>query len=380
MWMRHEEKEKVKPMTLDMKSAMLYIGTYTRWEAHVDGHGEGIYVYRFDPATGQLHHRSTLSDVVNPSFLAIEPRGKYLYAVNELTREEEGSGTVSAFAIDPDTGGLSFLNKQKTDGLAPAYVSTDKTGQFAFVANYATGNVAVLPVQPNGELRPLSDLQQHHGSGPDPRQDGPHAHSILPDPAGRFVLSADLGTDQIMIYAFDASQGRLLPHDPAAYVVAPGSGPRHLAFHARCQVLYVITECSSQIYVLDYDAQRGTLAPRQTLSTVPEGYAGFSAGADIHLSPDGRFLYASIRGQDTVAVYAIDDETGQLTFIAAESTQGKTPRNFAIDPTGQYLLAANQDSDTVVVFRIDQDNGRLMPTGESHSIPSPVCLRFAPRR
>ena len=364
-------------MSLDSKSQTLYIGTYTRPEAHVDGHGEGIYVYRFDPATGQLRHQSTFSDVVNPSFLTIEPRGNYLYAVNELTHKEEGSGTVSAFAIDQAMGDLAFLNKQSSGGLAPAYVSTDHTGRFVFVANYATGNIAVLPVEPNGELRPASDMQQHHGDGPDPRQDGPHAHSILPDPTGRLVFSANLGTDRIMIYEFDSSHGRLLPHHPAAYAVSPGSGPRHLAFHPNGQYLYVITECSSQIYVLDYDAPNGALAPRQTLSAVPENYAGFSAGADIHLSSDGRFLYASIRGVDAIAVYAINDETEELSLIQHESTQGKAPRNFIIDPAGQYLLAANQDSDSVIVFRINQDNGRLTPTGDSYSIPSPVCLRFA---
>jgi 6-phosphogluconolactonase len=366
-------------MSRNSMSGMLYVGTYTRQEAHVDGHGDGIYVYQFDPATGQLRHQSTFSDVVNPSFLAIEPQGKYLYAVNELTHEEESAGTVSAFAIDAATGDLRYLNKQSSGGLAPAYVSTDNTGQHAFVANYATGNVAVLPVQPNGELRPISDIHQHHGSGPDARQDGPHAHSILPDPDGRYVLSANLGNDRIMIYGFDPSQGRLLPHQPTAYAVSPGSGPRHLAFHPNKQVLYAITECSSQIYVLAYDAQRGALAPLQTLSTVPEGYAGFSAGADIHLSSDGRFLYTSIRGQDSIAIYATDGETGKLTLVASESTQGKTPRNFAIDPTGRYLLAANQDSDSVVIFRIHPDNGRLTPTGESYSIPSPVCLRFPPK-
>lgn len=368
----------MKTMSGDFNAATLYVGTYTRWEAHVDGHGEGIYVYQFDQATGQLRHQSTLPNVVNPSFLAIEPQGKYLYAVNELTRKEEGSGTVSAFAIDPATGDLTFLNKQSSHGLAPAYISTDQASHFVFVANYATGNVAVLPTQPNGELGPASDIQQHHGSGPDPRQDGPHAHSILPDPNGQFVFSANLGTDRIMIYQFDSSQGRLLPHHPAAYAVSPGSGPRHLAFHPRGQVLYAITECSSQIYVLDYDADKGTLGPRQTLSMVPENYTGFSAGSDLHLSPDGSFLYASIRGQDAIAVYAIDEEMGELTLIATESAQGKTPRNFALCPSGEYLLVANQDSDSVVVFRINQDNGTLTPTGESYSIPSPVCLRFTP--
>ena len=248
----------MKPMSSispELEPIKLYIGTYTRREAHVDGHGEGIYVCQFDPATGRLHHQSIFSDVVNPSFLAIEPQAKYLYAVNELTREGEGTGTVSAFAIDPATGDLAFLNKQSSGGLAPAYISTDRTGQHAFVANYATGNVVVLPVDPNGELCPISDMHQHHGSGPDSRQDGPHAHSILPDPAGQYVLSANLGNDRIMIYGFDPSQGRLLPHHPTAYALSPGSGPRHLAFHPKMPVLYAITECSSQIYVLAYTAQ-----------------------------------------------------------------------------------------------------------------------------
>ena len=329
--------------------------------------------------TGQLRHQSTLSGVVNPSFLAIEPQGKTLYAVNELTREEEGSGTISAFAIDPDTGDLTFLNKQSSHGLAPAYVSIDPAGQFAFVANYATGTVAVLPVQPNGELRPASDVQQHHGSGPDPRQDGPHAHSILPDPSWPLCAVGRPG------HGSDPDLWRLMHPRADCFRMTPPPMPlrpdpdraillfiRAVKFSTRSPSVPHRSMCLTTM------PSKGALAPRQTLSTVPEGYDGFSAGADIHLSSDGRFLYASIRGQNTIAVYAVDDATGELTFVASESTQGETPRNFAIDPTGRYLLAANQDSDSVVVFRIDQGNGTLTPTGESYSIPSPVCLRFAP--
>ncbi len=187
---------------LNSKFRTLYIGTYTRHESYVDGHAEGIYVYQFDPKNGKLRHQSTMTGVVNPSFVTVEPRGKFLYAVNELTREEEVSGTVSAFAIDPVTGDLAFLNKQLTGGLSPAYVSTDQKGRYAFVANYITGNVAAFPLQKDGELLPASDHDQHHGSGPDPRQDGPHAHSILPDPSSQFLLSADLGADHILMVWF----------------------------------------------------------------------------------------------------------------------------------------------------------------------------------
>lgn len=363
----------------DPEFLTLYIGTYTRREAHVNGHGEGIYVYRFNPASGELNYQSTMRGVVNPSFVAVEPGGEYLYAVNELTRNEEVSGTVSAFAIDPATGNLTFLNKQPTGGLAPAYVSIHQNRRYVFAANYITGNVAVLPVQLDGRLLPASDHQQHHGSGPDPRQDGPHAHSILPGPSGRFVFSADLGTDQILIYEFDSSQGRLLPHDPAAFNVEPGSGPRHLTFHPNGRFMFVVTECSSQIYALAYDADDGTLTLVETKSTLPEDYSQFSAGADIHTSQDGRFLYASSRGQDSIAIFAIDGEAG-LTLVDHEFTQGKCPRNFTVDPSGNFLLVANQDSDSVVVFRRDPGNGKLTSSGAAYRIPSPVCLRFAPSK
>jgi 6-phosphogluconolactonase len=365
-------------MAMDLNMQTLYIGTYTRPEGHVDGRGEGVYVYQFDSTTGHLSHQSTCPGVVNPSFLTVEPQGQYLYAVNELTREEEGSGTVSAFAIDPSTGNLAFLNKQSSGGLAPAYVSMDQSGRFVFVANYITGNVAVLPVQANGELLPASDMHQHRGTGLDPRQGNPHAHCVLSDPAGRFILSADLGIDQIMIYRFDHQWGKLLLHDPPFAALPPGGGPRHLIFHPNGQFLYVVTEYASTIALFHYDGQQGQLHQRQTVSTLPDDFTGFSTGADIRITPDGRFLYASNRGHDSLAIFAVHEESGQLTLVGYESTQGKTPRNFTLDPAGQFLLVANQDSDAVVVFHIDQENGKLTPTGESYSIPSPACLQFAP--
>jgi 6-phosphogluconolactonase len=367
-------------MLPNSKSKTLYVGTYTRHESHVDGHAEGIYVYQFDPENGKLRHQSTMIGVVNPSFVTVEPRGKFLYAVNELTREEEVSGTVSAFAIDPATGDLAFLNKQLTGGLAPAYVSTDQNGRYAFVANYITGNVAVFPVQKNGELLPASDHNQHHGSGPDPRQDGPHAHSILPDPSGQFLLSADLGADHILMYGFDPQKGELLPHDPPFISIPAGSGPRHMTFHPYGNFLYVVTECASTILVFAYDGSLGQAQHIQTISTLPDDFTAFSAGADIHFLPNanGRILYASNRGHDSIAIFAVNAETGRLTLVGHEPTQGKEPRNFALDPTGKYLLAANQNSDSVVVFRINPENGALTPTGEPNQIPSPVCLQFAP--
>jgi 6-phosphogluconolactonase len=373
-------KEEGTLIMSNSKFRALYIGTYTRHESHVAGHAEGIYVYQVDLANGQLHYQSTMTGLVNPSFVTVEPRGKFLYAVNELTREEEVSGTVSAFIIDPATGNLAFLNKQPTGGLAPAYVSTDQQGRYIFVANYITGNVAVLPLQANGDLLPASDHDQHQGAGPDPRQDGPHAHSILPDPSGQFLLSADLGADHILIYGFDPQQGKLLSHDPPFISVPAGSGPRHMAFHPHGYFLYVVTECGSTILVFAIDGAFSQPQHVQTISTLPDDFTGFSAAADIHFLPhaDGRFLYASNRGHDSIATFAVNPQNGRLTLLGHVPTQGKGPRNFAIDPAGNYLLAANQDTDSVVVFRINRETGALSPTGESYSIPSPVCLHLAP--
>jgi 6-phosphogluconolactonase len=352
----------------------LYVGTYTERMDFVDGRAEGIYLYRMDPASGALTHVSTASGTVNPSFLALAPRKDYLYAVNELTEELGSSGTVSAFAIDPTTRNLTFLNKQSSHGFAPCYVSVVNSGRFVMVANYITGNVCVLPVRQDGRLGEATDVVQHHGSGPTPRQEGPHAHSIRPGPFERHVFALNLGTDKIMVYTLDTARGKLVPVDPPSVKVAPGSGPRHLAFHPDGRFAYVINELSSTITAFRYSPSNAALHEVQTISTLPEGFAGANTCADIHVAPSGRFVYGSNRGHDSIAILAVDGESGKLTLVGHEPTQGATPRNFAIDPSGRFLLVANQDGDNIVSFRINQMDGQLEATGHVTAVPSPVCL------
>ncbi|MCL4262053.1 MAG: beta-propeller fold lactonase family protein [Anaerolineae bacterium] len=359
----------------------LYVGTYTRREPHVDGKAAGIYVYTLNAETGQLVYQSTATGVVNPSFLTLSPQGDFLYAVNEVADGEVSgavSGAVSAFAIDAATGNLTFLNKQPSSGSAPCYVSTDPTGQFVLAANYVTGNVSVLPVLGDGRLALASNTQQHHGHGPDPRQDGPHAHCIMPDGYGRFYLSADLGTDQIMVYTLDRAQGKLIPAAPPVQLI-PGSGPRHLCFHPHGRVVYVLAELSSQVFVLAYDPESGDLRHQQTIATLPPECATPNTGAHVQVSPDGKFLYASNRGHDSLAIFAITARTGLLTPVGHEPTQGQTPRHFTMDRHGRFLLVANQDSDTVVVFRRDEVGGGLTAVAPPVPIPTPVCLHLRPK-
>jgi 6-phosphogluconolactonase len=348
--------------------ATVYIGTYTRREPHVDGKANGIYVYLLDLETGRLAYHSTAVGVVNPSFLTLLPSGDFLVAVHEVA-----DGAVSTFAVDAATGDLTFLNQQSTWGHAPCYVSTDPGGRFVLAANYVSGNVCVLPVQADGRLAPASDNQQHHGHGPDPRQEGPHAHCIVPDGHGRRFLAADLGTDQIMVYGLDVMAGKLLPGTPPIQL-PPGSGPRHLCFHPDGRIVYVLAELTSQVVVYQYDAESGVLHPQQTISTVPPTYTGANTGAHVAVSPDGKFLYASNRGHDSLVIYAIEAETGWLTLVGHEPTQGRTPRHFTLDGHGRYLLVANQDSDTVVVFRRDVETGGLTAVAPPTPIPTPACL------
>jgi len=351
---------------------LVYVGTYTRREPHVDGKAAGIYVYTLDAETGQLVYQSTSVGVVNPSFLTLSPQGDFLYAVNEVAE-----GAVSAFAIDAATGDLSLLNRQSSQGHAPCYVSTDADGRFVLAANYVTGNVCVLPVLADGRLAPASNTHQHHGHGPNPRQDGPHAHCIVPDEHGRIFLAADLGIDQIVIYQLDAEQGRLVRAAPPVQL-PPGSGPRHLCFHPDGRMVYVLAELTSQVFVFAYDATSSALHPQQTISTLPPGYTAANTGAHVAVSPDGRFLYASNRGHDSIAIYTIAAETGLLTLVGHEPTQGQTPRHFAIDRHGRVLLVANQDSDTVVVFRRDEVGGGLTAVAPPTPIPTPDCLQLWP--
>lgn len=350
----------------------VYVGTYT------SGKSEGIYLYRLDLSSGELKHVATTKGVKDPSFLALAPSRRYLYAVNEVEEfAGKKSGAVSAFAVNQRTGELRFLNQQPSLGGAPCYVVVDQTGRFVLVANYAGGNFAVLPVRSDGSLGEASDVKQDLGSSINAeRQEGPHAHCIVLDPANRFAYGCDLGTDKIMIFRFDPRRGKLIPNTTPSVQARPGAGPRHLTFHPGGKYAYAINELHLTVTAFAHDRIRGNLKELQTVPTLPRDFTSADSGADIHVSPNGRFLYCSNRGHDSIAAFKIDPRNGQLTLIAHESTGGKTPRNFAIDPTGKFLLAANQNSDNIVTFRLDPKTGRLGATGHVE-VPSPVCLKFS---
>lgn len=361
----------MQPQTRELT---LYVGTYT------SGKSEGIYIYRMNLATGELRHFSTAKGVVNPSFLAIDPSRRHLYAVNEVTDfKQKPEGAVSAFSIDRQTGDLTFLNQQSSQGGAPCHLVVDRAGKYVLVANYVGGNVAVLPVQPDGRLGAATTMIQHHGASVNvQRQEGPHAHCVMLDAADRHAFAVDLGIDKIMIYRFDAARGKLTPNQPPSVGMKAGAGPRHFIIHPNHKTAYVINELDSTITAFAYTSASGALRAVQTVPTLPAGFSGFNTCADVHISPSGKFLYGSNRGHDSIVVFAIDERTGKLRYVQHEPTGGKTPRNFAIDPTGAYLLAANQDSDTIHTFRIDPREGRLTATGLVAAVPAPVCLKLIP--
>ncbi|HUG15809.1 MAG TPA: lactonase family protein [Thermomicrobiales bacterium] len=368
-------------MSGNAPATWVYVGTFTHHGPGERGRADGFYCYSFDSDSGALRLAQEIPDVPSPAFLALAPDGRTLYAVNEVPSiDGHDGGAVSAFARDPGTGRLSFLNREASHGGDPCHLMVDATGQYVLVANYATGSVAMLPVESDGSLKQASDIHQHSGSSVHPvRQQGPHAHSITPDPTNTVALVADLGLDQVLIYRIDLELGRLAPHDPPFASLHPGAGPRHLAFHPGASFVYVINELDSTITACRWDLVGGVLEPRQTISTLPEGFDGRNSCADVHVRPDGRFLYGSNRGHDSIAIFAIDPLDGTLAPAGHQSTLGEEPRNFGIDPTGRYLLAANQNSDTIVTFRVDGESGRLEETGNVTMAPSPVCLLFATR-
>jgi 6-phosphogluconolactonase len=357
-------------------TAIVYIGTYTPAEAPSADDVDGIFVYRLDMASGALDKLSATAGLTNPSYLAIDPKGRYLYAVQEMeAHANQPGGAVSGFAIDPHTSALKPINTQPTHGIHPCYVSLDQSGRWLMAANYSSGSICVLPLEEGGALGPATATLQHSGSSVNPeRQAGPHAHSIMVDPGNRFVLAADLGLDQIVVYQLDAKRGSLTEHHRAD--LRPGAGPRHLTFHPSGRYLYCMNELDSSITVFDYDAAQGTLRELQTVSALPDDFSGSNSGADIHVHPNGRYLYSSNRGHDSIAIFALDDTTGLLQPSGHVATGGRTPRNFAIDPTGTFLFAANQATDTVVSFRIDRATGGLTPTGLVTEVPRPVCVRI----
>jgi len=355
---------------------LVYFGTYTGPKS------KGIYVSRFDSASGKPGAPQLAADSPSPSFLAIHPNRRFLYAANEVAEfGGKKSGAVSGFVIDSHSGKLTPLNQEPSGGDGPCHLVVDNAGRTVLVANYGGGSVEALPIQADGNLEPPTTFIQHRGSSVDKqRQEGPHAHFITTDAANRFALACDLGLDKVLIYKFDPANSSLVANDPPSVSLAPGSGPRHLAFHPNGRYAYVINEMKCTMTALSYDPERGELKELQTLSTLPDGETvkpNYST-AEVEAHPSGKFLYGSNRGHNSIVVFAIDDKTGRLTHIENVSTQGNTPRGFGIDPTGKYLLAANQDSGNVVVFRIDQKNGRLTPTGDRVEVGTPVCVKFVP--
>ena len=350
----------------------VYIGTYTQ------GKSEGIYRFELDLANGKASKAVLAAKTKDPSFLAIHPNRKFLYAVGEFPGKKDGA--VSAFSLDPKTGDLTLLNQQSSKGAAPCYIVLDKAGKHALVANYTGGSACVLPIDDDGKLGSFSCFVQHTGSSKDKkRQEAPHAHSINLDAANRFAFVADLGLDKVVIYRFDPEKGTLEKNDPRFAEVAPTSGPRHFAFHPNGKFAYVINEMKNTVTAFSYNPETGALTTIQTVPTLPKSFKGQSWTAEVVLHPSGKFLFGSNRGHNSLAIFAVDSETGKLTPRGHQAKNIKTPRNFAIDPTGAYLLSANQDSGNVIIFRINQETGALTPTGTVVEVPFPVCVRMMPK-
>lgn len=355
--------------TADGEPLAVYFGTYTGGE----NGSKGIYRSTLDPETGELSAPVLAAEAKNPSFLEIHPNGKFVYAVSESGPD----GIVSAYAIDKETGLLQFLNQQPSGGSGPCHVNIDHTGRNALVANYSSGSVSVIPIEPDGKLAKPTGFVQHEGSSINAnRQKGPHAHSVNLSPDNRFAFVADLGIDEIMIYKLDAEKGTITPNDPPFARLKAGSGPRHFAFHPDGKFAYVINELACTVTAFAYDSAAGTLSEIQTIATLPEDFKGSSTCAEVRVHPNGKFLYGSNRGHDSIAVYRIDQAKGTLTLVEFETADIKTPRNFNIDPSGKFCLVANQDSNSVVVFSIDRKTGALEPTGHKISVGKPVCIRF----
>ena len=348
---------------------LAYVGTYT-----AKTNSKGIYVFRFDAATGQLSAGGVAAETPDPSWVAVHPSGKFLYAANEAGE----ASTVSAFAIDKKSGKLELLNQLPSLGEDPCYLSFDKTGKYAFVANYTSGTIAVFPIMPDGRLGEHTALVKDQGAtGPNKeRQEGSHAHWIETSPDNRFVLVADLGLDEVLVYKFDATSGTLTPNEPAFARLKPGSGPRHLVVHPNGKFIFSVSELSSTATSFAYDAKKGTLKEIGAVSTLPPGFSGRNDVAEATVHPNGKFLYVSNRGNDSIAVLSIDPAKGTLAPVGGIPTGGKEPRHFIFDPSGKFLFAENQFSDTVVEFRADAATGQLTPSGDTVSVPSPVCISF----
>ena len=369
------ENQEVVEKQADNKQ-LLFVGTYTRKEGHVDGKAKGIYVYEMDPESGKLSYVSTSPSIVNPSYITVHPSGQWLYAVSETGGpEEKAYGEVTAFRINQENKSLEALNTVSSEGKWPCYISIAPSGEYALVANYG-GGFALLPIEEDGKLQKSPSVVRYGGQGPHPRQDAPHAHMITPGPAEKLVYAVDLGVDKVFSYTIDAAQDQLQPTGHSANIKA-GSGPRHLSFHPTKDWAYVVNELSGTIDAFKVDAGKGTFEHFQTISTLAANAGAEAASADIHIHPTGKYLYASNRGShNNIAMFAINENSGELSLLGHQSSQGKTPRSFVIAPGGKFLLVANQDSGNVATFRIDENTGMLTDTGINTEIPTPVSLKF----
>jgi len=363
LWPFHGRKEEDR--------RLLLVGTQT-----LTGPSKGIYAWRWDPATGSLQAAGLAAESRNPTFLAVDPEAKYLFAANELDDfGGEKSGAVSAFSIDAAAAKVTALNEVSARGAGTCNVTVDHEGRAVFCANYVGGSVSSFVIDPNGQISDAVSHFQYHGHGPNPsRQEGPHAHRVTVSPDDRFLLVNDLGLDCIHVYRLDDANARLTPNAPAEWKSAPGSGPRALRFHPNRRVAYCVCEMASTVVVLDWDAKRGTLRAVQTLSLIPEDYHGPTRGCDIVLTRSGRFAYAANRDYDCLVSFTVDAKDGKLTMLERSSCGGKIPRHLALDPTEKWLLVANEQSDNIAVFARDEATGKLAETGRTFAQPKPQCL------
>ena len=336
------------------------------------GTNVGFSLGRFDTESGVLTPPRFLLEAPAPAYFVLGPDGRRLYSCNATT-----PGGLSAYEVDAATGRLVLINRVSSAGDGPCYVSLDRTARFVLAANYSSGSVAVFGLRPDGGIGERTAFVQDSGRGAHPqRQTGPHAHSILTDPSNRFALAPDLGLDKVMIFRFDEKDGTLFPNEPGFVSLAPGSGPRHLKFHPQGHWAYVINELASTVAAFEWDSAKGTLTLFQTVSTLPKGFPGANTAAEALIHPNGKFLYASNRGHDSLAQFSIDETTGRLAFVERVSSRGKMPRNFTFDPSGNWVLCSNHGSDNAVVFRVREGTGRLSPAGEPTPVPYPFCERF----
>lgn len=352
---------------LNQTKYILYIGSY----------GKGVTAYRFDAASGQLQSIGLAGEVTNPSFLAADKDFRYLYAVSELEGNKDGA--VAAFAIDRSSGSLHSLNSVSSAGVAPCHLAVDHTSKMVIAANYTSGGVSAFPIESDGRLGELSVVITPKGSSVDPkRQEGPHAHEVVISADNRMAYVPDLGLDHIRLYRLDPSTAKLTANDPAFVQQTPGMGPRHMAFTPDEKFAYVINELKSEVSVFQHDSATGNLTKIQDISSLAAGYAGENAPAEILVDSAGKYVYATNRGEDTIAVFSIDAGDGKLTMAQSISTEGKNPRGLEIDPTGRFIFAGNQDTDNFVIYHIDKNSGKLSATGEVIHTPSPVAFLFVP--